>query len=165
MNVSNSQINAMEIIQLFVPVVTFVMGYFLTNVGYKRDKKLSIIREKFEKLYHPFYVMINKLGSETDEGFAFSIEDSSALKQFFDHFSMNMYLASPEGQKLFWEARNLFMRCIAKGDEISKEQEYQFDKSMSVLFGHLLQEYVKSANILGYELGGAEAHTNTAEVK
>ena len=63
--------DVVEIIKLFIPVITFAMGYFLTDIGYKRDRKLSIVREKFEKLYHPFYMLINELGTEREEGFAF----------------------------------------------------------------------------------------------
>ena len=165
MNFSNESIDIMEVITLILPVLTFVMGYFLTGIEHKRERKLGIIREKFEKLYHPFYVMINELGTETEEGFAFSAKDSSVLKPLFDHFSKNMYLTSADGQKLFWETRGLLMRCIAEGENLSKELEHQFDLSMSSLFGYLIQEYVKSANILGYELGNAESYTDVTEIR
>jgi len=60
------------------------MGYFLTNIGYKRDRKLSTIREKFEKLYHPFYLMLFQFGTDTNDGEALEISAGgiSELKTF-----------------------------------------------------------------------------------
>jgi hypothetical protein len=149
-----------DIIQLFIPIATFAMGYFLTNIGYKRNRKLSIIREKFEKLYHPFYMMINELGTENEIGFAFDTENRSVLKPFISHLITNSYLATNEGQHLIWETRKLFVCCTAEGYVVDKEKEHALEKSIGVLFEHLLKEYIKSANALGYELGGAEAFTN-----
>ena len=162
---SDGKTNIMDIIQLILPVVTFAMGYFLTGIAHKRDTKIRIMREKFEKLYHPFFVMVNELGTETEEGFAFSVKDREVLKQFFDHFSKNMYLATSDGQRIFWETRSLFFRCTAEGDALNAEQERLFDESMSELFGYLLQEYVKNANALGYDLGDAETRADAAEVR
>ena len=160
---SNEPMDVMDIIQLFLPIVTFAMGYYLTGIQHKRDRKLSILREKFEKLYHPFYVMINELGTETGEGFALNTEDGSVLKRFFDHFTTNAYLASSEGQQLFWETRSLYMHSMAEGRTLSKEEDQALGESVSALFGHFLQEYIKAANTLGYDLGAAEVRTGTAE--
>ena len=165
MTITAEPIDAMELITLILPVLTFVMGYFLTGIEHKRERKLSIMREKFEKLYHPFFVMINELGTETEEGFAFSVQDAPVVKRFFDHFSKNMYLASADGQKLFWETRSLFMSCTAKGEPVSPEQEAQIDAAMAALFGYLIQEYIKSANALGYELGSADMDSSAVEVR
>jgi len=149
---SNNPIDVMGIIQLFIPVVTFAMGYFLTGIGYKRDRRLSIIREKFEKLYHPFYMLIHEFGTNTadGEGFEFSTRDSSVLKQFLDHLTMNSYLMSSEGQKLFWETRKLFFSYMAEGYVIDEEKEQLLDRSIGALFEYLMQEYVKAAIALGY---------------
>ena len=62
-------------LQLLIPVITFAMGYFLTDIGYRRDRKLSIVREKFDKLYHPFYILVNVLGMDNKSGFAFDCEN------------------------------------------------------------------------------------------
>jgi len=142
----------MGIIQLFIPVLTFAMGYFLTGIGYKRDMKLGITREKFEKLYHPFYMLIHELGTDTadGEGLELGAEGCSELRPLFDHLTANMYLASPEGQKLFWETRKLFICCETEGDKLDKEKEQALDQALGTLFGHLLQEYVKTAVALGY---------------
>ena len=160
---SNEPMDVMDIIQLLLPVVTFAMGYYLTGIEHKRNQKLSILREKFDKLYHPFYVMINELGTETGEGFALNTEDGSVLKQFFDHFTTNAYLASSEGQQLFWETRNLYMQSMADGHALSKDEDQALGESVSALFGHFLQEYVKAANALGYDLGAAEVRSGTTE--
>ena len=160
---SNEPMDVMDIIQLLLPILTFAMGYFLTGIEHKRERKSNILREKFEKLYHPFYLLVNELGTDTGDGFAFSVKDSSSLKRFFEHFTTNVYLASSEGQALFWEARVLFYSCLAEGDNLCKAKEEQLDQAMSVLFGHMLQEYVKSANALGYELGAGEVRTETRD--
>jgi len=147
------------IIQIFIPVITFAMGYFLTNIGYKRDRKLSIMREKFEKLYHPFYIMINELGTDVELGFAFDTENRSVIKPFIQHLAVNSYLATSKGQTLIWETRRLFVCCTAENYIIDKEKEQQLEQLISELFEHFVQEYIKSADALGYELGGAEAVT------
>ena len=148
--------DVMGIIQLFIPIVTFAMGYFLTDIGYKRDRKLSIVREKFEKLYHPFYLMIHELGSDREDG-AIEIggddEDAfTALKPFLDHLMKNVYLASPEGQKLFAETRLLFIECTKGGDILDKEKAQQFEVSFGSLCNYLVLEYLKTVKTLGYEL-------------
>ena len=165
MNFSNDPIDGVGIIQLFIPIITFAMGYFLTNIGYKRDRKLGIVREKFEKLYHPFFMLINELGADTEDGagFAFDTENTSILKRFFDHLLSNVYLASSEGQQLILETRILFVSSIAKGDRIDEEKVQLFEQSISVLFDHLLQEYMKSAKALGYDLGQAESRVGVLE--
>jgi len=140
----------MGIIQLFVPVVTFAMGYLLTNIGYKRDRKLSIVREKFEKLYHPFYLLVHELGTEKEEGFAVGGE-TSEFKPFLNHLTKNAHLASSQGQQLIWETRSLFISCTA-GDSVDNEKEQLFETSVHALFELLILEYVKSAKTLGYEL-------------
>jgi len=149
--------DVMGIVQLLVPIITFAMGYFLTNIGYKRDRRLSIIREKFEKLYHPFFMLINELGTDTEDGagFAFDTENPAVLKRFFDHLLSNVHLASSQGQQLILETRALFVTQIVKGDQADQEMLALFEQSISALFGHLLQEYVKSATALGYEFGDA----------
>jgi len=156
----------MIITQLLIPVVTFLMGYFLTNIGYKRDRKLNIIREKFEKLYHPFYMLINELGTDTGDGagFAFNTEDSPVIRKLLDHLTANVYLASSEGQKLIWETRIIFISCVAAGNTVNKEKEQLFEKSISALFEHLIQEYLKSANALGYDLGGAVTYAAYTDI-
>jgi len=152
------------IIQLLIPVITFAMGYFLTNIGYKRDRKLSIMREKFEKLYHPFYLLLHELGTDTKDGEALELgaEGYSGFKPFFDHLKYNMYLASPEGQKLFWETRKLFYSCTADSERIDEEKDLLFGQSFGALCEYLLLEYVKAAKALGYELD-AEEHTGITE--
>jgi hypothetical protein len=145
---------AVEIIQLCIPVVTFAMGYFLTGIGYKRDRKLCIIREKFEKLYHPFYVLIHEFGMESEKGFAFDTENGPMLKPLLDHLTANAYLASTEGQAIIWETRNLFVSYMAKGDSIDKEKGQLLEKAFAALFEHLILQYMKSANALGYDSGG-----------
>jgi len=155
------------IIQLLVPVATFAMGYYLTDIGYKRERKLSITREKFEKLYHPFYMMINELGTAREEGFEFDTETEegrNGLKQLLDHLIANVYLASSEGQSLFWETRRLFISCTTKGDTNDKEKEQLLEKSLGELFGYLIMEYIKSANALGYEFDAAKAFVASPDV-
>jgi hypothetical protein len=143
-----------NIIQLFIPVITFAMGYFLTDIGYKRDRKLSIIREKFDRLYHPFYVLVNELGMESELGFAFDSENGAMLKPILEHLTKNSYLTTAEGQKLIWETRYLFVSGATEGETIGKDKEELFAKSIGALFEYLIQEYMKSANALGYELIG-----------
>jgi len=145
--------DAIGVIQLFIPVITFAMGYFLTGIGYKRDRKLSITREKFEKLYHPFYILVHNLGTDREDGIAIGSEDPSVFKPFIDHLTANAYLASSEGQKLIWETRSLVVSCIAEGGSVDKEKDLLLTKSIGALFEHLIQEYMKSATALGYELG------------
>ncbi|MCL2368055.1 MAG: hypothetical protein FWC72_03585 [Oscillospiraceae bacterium] len=152
--------DVIRIIQLFIPVITFAMGYFLTNIGYKRDRKLGIIREKFEKLYHPFYLLLYELGTDTEDGEGLELGTEgaggySALKPFFEHLTANVYLASPEGQKRFAEARKLFVGCCRVNDQ---ETEEQFGESFNGLCEYLLLEYVKAGKALGYDLD-AEGHT------
>ena len=144
-----------EIIRLLIPVATFAMGYLLTSIGYRRDRKLAIVREKFEKLYHPFYLLMHEHGTDTADGEGLSLggDDYSDLKPLFDHLKYNMYLASPEGQKLFWETRKAFYSCMAGGDDVDKEAEQKFDQSFGMLCEYLLMEYIKCAKALGYELG------------
>ena len=155
--------DVMGIIQLFIPVITFAMGYLLTNIGYKRDRKLSIVREKFEKLYHPFYILINELGTDREEGIEIGGEDYSAIKPFLDHLKMNAYLASPEGQKLIWETRMLYISNSAKDAIYDKEKEQALNKSIEALFRHFIKEYAKSAAILGYEFVDTDACSRMAE--
>jgi len=153
----------MGIIQIFIPVITFAMGYFLTDIGYKRERKLSIIREKFEKLYHPFYMLITELGTDAEAGFSFETGNSSALKQLFDHLAANAYLASSEGQILIWETRTVFVPSFSEGYIADKEKDQLLEKSIGALFEYLLQEYMKCANALGYELGGLGTFAATTE--
>jgi len=157
-----------SIITLIIPVITFAMGYFLTNVGYKRDRKLSIIREKFDRLYHPFYVLINELGTDAEiddvVGFAFDSENMDTLKPILAHLTKSAYLATAEGQALIWETRHLFVLYVNKeGETIDKDEEDLFAKSIGALFEHLIQEYVKSANALGYELMGMVAKAGSSK--
>jgi hypothetical protein len=146
----------MRIIQLFIPVITFAMGYFLTGIGYKRDRKLSIIREKFEKLYHPFYLLLHELGTDTadGEGLELAAEGYSGLRPLINHLTENVYLTSSEGQKRFMETRKLFICCcMAEGDSLDKEKEQLFEASFGALIDYLMLEYVKAATTLGYEIG------------
>jgi len=140
-----------SIIQLFIPVITFALGYFLTNIGYKRDKKLNIIREKFDRLYHPFYVLVNEFGTDHESGFAFDSENLDALKPIIEHLTKNAHLATAEGQELIWGTRYIFITGAADGKTIDKDNEELFGKSLSALLEHLIKEYMKSAKILGYE--------------
>ena len=142
----------MGIIQLIIPVITFLMGYFLTNIGYKRDRKLNITREKFEKLYHPFYILVHSLGTDREDGIAIGGDDPSAFKPFIDHLTANAYLASSEGQKLIWETRSLVVSFMAEGIIMDEEKDRLLTESIGTLFNHLIQEYMKSATVLGYEL-------------
>jgi len=142
------------ILQLFIPVVTFAMGYFLTDIGYRRDRKLSIIREKFDRLYHPFFVLINELGIDNEFGFAIDSENGAVLKPILEHLTKNAYLTTAEGQKLIWETRYLFVSGATEGETIDNDNEELFAKSIGALFEYLIQEYMKSANALGYELIG-----------
>jgi len=150
----------MSIFQLVIPVITFLMGYFLTNVGYKRDRKLSITREKFEKLYHPFYILVHTLGTDREDGIALGGDDPSTFKPFIDHLTANAYLASPEGQKLIWETRSLLVSYMGDGNVMDDEKDRLLTKSIEKLFAHLIQEYLKSAAALGYELGDLAASTS-----
>jgi len=143
--------NFIDIIQLFIPVITFIMGYFLTNIGYKRDRKLSIIQGKFDKLYHPFFVLVNELGMDNEAGFAFDSEHRDMLKPILEHLTKNAYLATSKGQKLIWETRYLFVSSTSEKEPINNEEEL-FAKSIGALFEHLIQEYMLSARTLGYEL-------------
>ena len=140
------------ILQLIVPVITFAMGYFLTNVGYKRDRKLSIIREKFDRLYHPFFVLVNELGTDSEYGFALDSENPASLKPILEHLTKNAHLTTAEGQKLIWETRYLFLAAASAGEATDKDKEELLAKSLGTLFGHLIQEYMKSAKALGYDL-------------
>ena len=152
-----------SVLQLIIPVVTFAMGYFLTNIGYKRERKLAIIREKFEKLYHPFYILINQNGTSRADGVALGGGDYSTLKPFIDHLAANAYLASSEGQILIWETRRLYISFGADGSTLDKEKERLIDESCSALFQHLLEQYVKFAKALGYELGETEIYAKREE--
>ena len=148
--------DVMGIIQLLIPVITFAMGYFLTDIGYKRDRKLCIVREKFEKLYHPFYLILHECGSDREDG-AIEVggvgeEGFTAIKPFLDHLMKNIYLASPDGQKLFAEARLLFIECTKKGNSLDKEKAQQFETSFGALCNYLILEYLKTVKTLGYEL-------------
>jgi len=146
----------LSIIQLFIPIITFAMGYFLANIVYQRDRKLNIVREKFEKLYHPFYLLLHQIGAETGDGETLVIggeneEDHMVFKPFFDHLTANIYPASPKGQKLYMDARKLFVGCctLENNDE---EKGRLLGLSFGVLCDHLLEEYVKCAKTLGYEI-------------
>jgi len=165
MNNRGDSVGFLEILQLLIPIATFAMGYLLTNIGYKRDRKLSVIREKFVKLYHPFYLLVNELGTDTEDGagFAFDTEDTFTLKRFFDLLLPNVYLASSEGQKLILETRMLFFSNIAKDNHVDEDKAQLFENSISALFGHLIQEYVKSAKALGYDLCDAEGQMGIIE--
>jgi len=147
----------MSIFQLIIPVITFLMGFFLTNIGYKRDRKLSITREKFEKLYHPFYVLVHSLGTDREDGIALGGDDPATFKPFIDHLTANAYLASTEGQRLIWETRSLVVSYTAEGNVMDEEKDMILTKSIEKLFTHLIQEYMKSATVLGYELGDLAA--------
>jgi len=143
------------IIQLFIPVITFAMGYFLTDIGYRRDRKISLVREKFDKLYHPFYMMALEQGTDrADGGFAIGEGGIADFKPFLDHLSANSYLASSEGQKIIWETRYLLASCMAKEGELDKEADALLGSSIGTMFEFFMQEYMKSANKLGYELAG-----------
>ena len=154
MHFSDEPIYIMDFFKLVIPVVTFAMGYYLTNIGYKRDRRLSIVREKFDRLYHPFYLLMHELGSNTadGEGLELGAEDISGFEPFFEHLTANMYLTSSEGQKLFWETRKLFISCLATGDNLDPEKEAAFGASFGALCEYLLQEYVETGKTLGYEL-------------
>ena len=152
-----------DIFQIIIPVITFLMGYFLTSIGYKRDRKLCIIREKFDKLYHPFLILAMELGVENGFGFAFDSENGETLKPILEHLIKNAYLTTTEGQKLIWEARYLFVSGATEGETIDKEREELFAKSLGSLFEHLIQEYTKSATALGYELIEMGTLADTAE--
>ncbi|MCL2679140.1 MAG: hypothetical protein FWF18_02475 [Dehalococcoidia bacterium] len=141
-----------DVLQFFIPVITFAMGYFLTNIGYKRDRKLSIIREKFNGLYHPFFVLVSGLGAENEFGFAIDSNNGVVLRPILELLTKNAYLATADGQKLIWETRYLFVSGVTEGEIIDKEKEELFAKSLGSLFEHLIQEYMKSAKVLGYEL-------------
>ncbi|MDR0488443.1 MAG: hypothetical protein LBG99_03415 [Propionibacteriaceae bacterium] len=130
--------------------MTFAMGYFFTNIGYKRERKLSIIREKFEKLYHPFYMLIQELGTEREDGFALDSDNLDTLKPFFDHLISNVYLASSEGQRIFWETRQWYILCHKS--EATPEWEEALGKGIGDLFSHLFEEYLACARTLGYDL-------------
>ena len=147
----------MGVLQLIIPVITFLMGYFLTNIGYRRDRKLSITREKFEKLYHPFYILVHSLGTDREDGIAIGGDDPSAFKPFIDHLTANAYLASTEGQRLIWETRSLVVSFMAEGNSMDEEKDQLLTKSIGTLFEHLIQEYMKSATALGYELDNLAA--------
>jgi len=108
------------IMQLLIPVITFAMGYFLTDIGYRRDRKLSIIREKFDRLYHPFLVLVNELGMDIELGFAFDSENKDNLKPILEHLTKNAYLTTAEGQKLIWETRYLLFQARLKGRQSTK---------------------------------------------
>ncbi|MCL2855376.1 MAG: hypothetical protein FWE21_07145 [Defluviitaleaceae bacterium] len=143
--------SALSIIQLFIPIITFSMGYFLTNIGYKRDRRLAIVREKFEKLYHPFYLLMIQLGTDAADGESVEIGGDSydSIKPFFDHLMANIYLASKEGQELFLKTRKLFVQCCNATDE---EREREFQQLLGTLFEYLTQGYLETAKTLGYEI-------------
>ena len=144
--------DVIDIIQLFVPVITFAMGYFLTDIGYRRDRKLNLVREKFDKLYHPFYMLALEQGTDRADGVAIGSGGIAEFKPFLDHLTANSYLAPSEGQKLIWETRYLLFSSMAKGDDISEEEDLQLGESLGKMFEYFMQEYTKSANSLGYEL-------------
>ena len=150
------------IVQILIPVITFTMGYFLTNIGYKRDRKLSIIREKFDRLYHPFFVLVNELGADNEAGFAFDSESVDMLKPILDHLTKNAYLATAQEQKLIWETRYLFVSSTIEGETIKKKEEL-FAQSIGALFEHLIQEYMRFANTLGYEFISMEVISESNE--
>ena len=152
-----------SIMQLFIPVITFGMGYYLTDIGYRRDRKLSITREKFDRLYHPFYILVNELGTDHESGFAFDSENMDTLKPIIEHLTKNAHLATAEGQMLIWETRYHFISCVTEGKLSDKEKEEIFGKSLGILLEHLIQEYMKSAKALGYELIGMGAVSGSNE--
>ena len=153
MNFSNDPIDVIGIIHLFIPIITFAMGFFLTDIIYRRDKKLNIVREKFEKLYHPFYLMINELGTATEDGqgAAFSASDGAIITKFLEHLVANAYLATAEGQAIVWQTSKLFVSYASHDGVPDKEKERLLDESMAALFTHFFQEYIKSSKALGYE--------------
>jgi len=164
LNFSNEPIDVVGIIYLFIPVITFAMGFFLTDIGYRRDRKLSIIREKFEKLYHPFYLLMNELGTATEDGqgASFSADDDVTMTKFLEHLVKNAYLATNEGQALIWQTSKLYFAFSTRSDASAKETEQQLDESMAALFMHFFQEYIKSAKALGYDFD-AEFYAGTEE--
>jgi len=146
----------LRIIQLFIPIITFAMGYFLTNIGYKRDRKLSIVREKFEKLYHPFYLLLHEIGKAADDidGIELGHEGFLTLAPFFKHLTANMYLASPQGQELYLKAYKVFHHCCkAEESGISEERLQEFGQTFDALVQYLMAEYAGAAKTLGYEIG------------
>jgi hypothetical protein len=156
--------DVLGVIQLFIPIITFAMGYFLTDIGYKRDRKLGIIREKFDRLYHPFYILINEHGTDHETGgFAFDNENLDVLKPILDHLTKNSHLATTEGQMLIWETRYHFISIATEEETIDKDKEELFGKSLGALLEHLIQEYMKSAKALGYELISIGAITSSSE--
>jgi len=157
--------DVMGIVQICIPVVTFLMGFFLTDIGYRRKRKLDIVREKFEKLYHPFFLLINELGRETEDGFgfAFDTDNTAVLKRLIDHLFINVYLASTEGQRLILETRILLISNTAKGENVELGNVALFEQSIDALFEHLLEEYMRSAKALGYDLGNMGVYVAEAE--
>ena len=149
------------IVQLFIPVITFAMGYFLTDIGYRRDKKLNLVRERFDKLYHPFYMLALEHGTGRADGVAIGAGGNEEFTHFVDHLAANSYLASSEGQKIIWETRYLLVSCIAKESEPDEESEALLGESISKMFDYFMQEYMKAANKLGYELAGLGTFSGT----
>jgi len=137
-----------EILTFVIPVITFAMGYYLTNIGYKRERKLSIIREKFEKLYHPFYLMGFELGIEAEEGgLILDLEDGYVVKQLIDHLTKNIYLASIESQTLFMEVKSLYLSMMNSSDCIDEEK---MKTPFLDLVTTLMNEYAECLIVLGY---------------
>jgi len=73
----------------------------------------------------------------------------------------NMYLASPEGQRLFADARKLFVCCcMAKSNVANEEQEELLGQLFGALCEYLMKEYAKSALALGYDIDDSENHAD-----
>jgi len=155
--------DVLGIIQLFIPIITFAMGYFLTDIGYRRDRKLNIVREKFEKLYHPFYMLVHELGTDREDGIAIGGDDPAVFKPLIDHLSANAYLASTEGQKLIWETRFIVVSCMGKEQILDEEQDKMLTKSIESLFAYLIEEYMKTATTLGYELSNLASSADSKQ--
>ena len=79
-------------------------------------------------------------------------EDCSILKPFFDHLVANAYLSTSAGQKLIWDTHALWVGCLKDGSAIDEKKEQQLQKAFSALVDYLLQDYLKHATALGYEI-------------
>jgi len=156
----------MGIIQLLLPVATFAMGFFLTDIQYRREKKMRVIREKFEKLLHPFWMLINELGADRPEGLALDVKNTEVFQPILDHLLQNSYLAPAKGQEMVWTMRAVGLLRATDTDDIDRSTlesleatfgdfenvEKLYERLTGECFVYYMKLYEKTAKILGYEM-------------
>ncbi|MCL2406635.1 MAG: hypothetical protein FWC95_01765 [Defluviitaleaceae bacterium] len=157
MRFSNDPIDVIQIIQLFIPVLTFAMGYFLSAIAHKRAHNLAmeraLEREKFDNLYHPIFIMLISLGKDVKEGISMpSTRDTAAVNQIILLLKERIYLAPLNTQKNAWEFihKIKFIQQEVNLETADEAVCNDLDVKFGMLIGVLLNEYKLTADKLGY---------------